>query len=136
MRISDWSSDVCSSDLLFRPDGCVCSQCSRTRYQLRRAPSERPPHSGRLCETRCSGKLSHGVHTQTAERSLGLVREARHGRDIAALRPAFRGDRLRTMFQKVALLALEIDMEEGFVDAGSNPLVGEDRKSTRLNSSH
>src|SRR3546814_3723503 len=33
------------------------------------------------------------------------------------------------MFQKVALLALEIDMEEGFVDAGSNPLGGDARKA-------
>src|SRR3546814_2515618 len=33
------------------------------------------------------------------------------------------------MFQKVALLALEVDMEEGFVDAGSNPLGGDARKA-------
>src|SRR3546814_13329940 len=48
---------------------------------------------------------------------------------MAAPRPAFRGERLRTMFQKVALLALEVDMEEGFVDAGSNPLGGDARKA-------
>src|SRR3546814_17161260 len=33
------------------------------------------------------------------------------------------------MCQKVALLALEIDMDEGFVDAGSNPLGGDARKA-------
>src|SRR3546814_9741026 len=33
------------------------------------------------------------------------------------------------LFQKVALLALEVDMEEGFVDAGSNPLGGDARKA-------
>src|SRR3546814_18935099 len=35
MRISDWSSDVCSSDLLRRPDDRFdCGSCARHRGQL------------------------------------------------------------------------------------------------------
>src|SRR3546814_9805796 len=48
MRISDWSSDVCSSDLQIAPEGPICSDLREAGALLSAAPFKHSyPHSWR-----------------------------------------------------------------------------------------
>src|SRR3546814_4991193 len=71
MRISDWSSDVCSSDLL-------AAQGPRPAAQGRRPEPARRP----VCEAedRAAGKAEFG--TRKADRGLGEVEQIRRARQI------------------------------------------------------
>src|SRR3546814_4347417 len=71
MRISDWSSDVCSSDLL-------AAQGPRPAAHGRRPEPARRP----VCEAedRAAGKAEFG--TRKADRGLGEVEQIRRARQI------------------------------------------------------
>src|SRR3546814_7917211 len=103
MRISDWSSDVCSSDLRSPEDGVSDARCTHVTRDRR------------------SG-LSFDVKVVRA----GFASQSDIDQAVDRFRPAF------------AQRGAQVDMvvlAQAHIDA---PLDGqaEDRKSTRLNSSH
>src|SRR3546814_5484155 len=98
MRISDWSSDVCSSDLL----GSVWPEGAELDLQVTRSRWE---------------GLDEG-HGHLRARK---VRVARSGRGEAA---------------QPRLLDLWLPARSGAIEVAAPALPAEDRKSTRLNSSH
>src|SRR3546814_9669876 len=108
MRISDWSSDVCSSDL-------------QPRKRARILP-------GGLCEDHCR------IGRQIAVR--GVAR--RLHRDIAEIQPgrkrAFALKRLEYIEQMPAIGVEK--RRQCAAQSRRSRKSGEDRKSTRLNSSH
>src|SRR3546814_5198419 len=99
MRISDWSSDVCSSDLM-------------ARYQADVAEK--------------NADLDEFRAQQAA--TIGAVQEEQHRAKVRQLAGAQRAD----------FAARGIDLRSGVVQdlVGETYTMGEDRKSTRLNSSH
>src|SRR3546814_8954263 len=97
MRISDWSSDVCSSDLL--PETrCRAGGCLRHRARRRRHPLHYPAAAGRRRGAVVGGKITLAA-TQMAcgwdlERNLAaaedMVREAAgRGADLVLLQEFF-----------------------------------------------
>src|SRR3546814_10116830 len=116
MRISDWSSDVCSSDLVGRDPG-------RLRVALmRQTPAGTPVDPECVAAARAAAKLleSLGHH----------VEEAAPKVDVAALGTA--------NFAAIST-ALAVDVEDRAKLTGIAPspeMLEKDRKSQRLNSSH
>src|SRR3546814_9417145 len=118
MRISDWSSDVCSSDLTFL---AIADDVDAARVDAER------------CQI-----IFRGIGTAFAERDVVIAGAAFVGmafeRDAnrrVALQP------LRLALQRRLILRLDVILviiEEDAVALQTD--VGEDRKSTRLNSSH
>src|SRR3546814_4828653 len=112
MRISDWSSDVCSSDLLARPNPTVTPTTSMDAVSALLA--KRPD--------------VHALPVVADGRPLGLVRRgpftdlylSRYGRDLHGRKPI-------AWFMDTEPLSVEHDLQLADV---------RDRKSTRLNSSH
>src|SRR3546814_9226728 len=94
MRISDWSSDVCSSDLLLRQcEGAEGESGRRDRQGLdRRQVPARPRAHGRRCPGRpeaASGRAEEGLEgggrrRRAADREPGLLAQGGGGRDRAA----------------------------------------------------
>src|SRR3546814_3876618 len=113
MRISDWSSDVCSSDLL--------AQSHRRAHQL-------------------AADVDFGVANLFAQRDRpALVLVAAIGLDAGVKQIADRlQHRIRKGHVQMAAAAFEFDLELADEDdLARRDEVGEvDRKSTRLNSSH
>src|SRR3546814_1343823 len=107
MRIIDWSSDVCSSDLLGLAGGLLCPvDAGRTLYPAHRPLSVRPAGPARIERLRDRGLVFHHLYRQ----------------------PVFGLDRDRLVDDEPSRLL----HAAGGLRAGW----GGDRKSTRLNSSH
>src|SRR3546814_4482067 len=115
MRISDWSSDVCSSDLRT----LVHLGCGRTRI-------EPDIHAGRFCDSGSHDPFLHGVGV------LGVPRQSRcGGLSLNSSTPAPLWKRLLWFAAIWAASVLILSLVGGLIR-----LVLKDRKSTRLNSSH
>src|SRR3546814_7631208 len=107
MRISDWSSDVCSSDL------CRLGRTQHTQQRLDRARAR--------------------TATPTVEIEFEIAVAARH---VHYRRDGFDGQR-RAAEIRVQDDAAGVDRAaQGALPAPRQTLRREDRKSTRLNSSH
>src|SRR3546814_391185 len=151
MRISDWSSDVCSSDLLRWSDGISSSTLLR-RCLLRRRPRRA------LLLTRRPGRRRAALLRGFRLRLLDRFLERRHQVDdvrgaaprrlvlllddlAVALRFALARDQFVERvdiavveFLRVERRGLLLDQRLGEVEQfGVGPGVGEERKSTRLN---
>src|SRR3546814_7410187 len=120
MRISDWSSDVCSSDLLPAP--------------------AREGSGYRRYESHDVSRLHFVRRAKALGFTLGEIRELlalstpRHG-DMAAIKAAA-CDKLADVERRLAELTRVRDGLRTLVDACPGHGELEDRKSTRLNSSH
>src|SRR3546814_6123146 len=120
MRISDWSSDVCSSDL---HDGFA-----------RNAERERDARLGRDDpETDLADLCRHGAKPLFGEVARDHRAEDRLEAGFQLLRQG--GDLLRHIIDAVDRRRGELAEDEE-VEAARTPLDRIDRKSTRLNSSH
>src|SRR3546814_8444440 len=115
MRISDWSSDVCSSDLDVH--GPLQHVFADAEFLGLLADQAQELHGVDFAFAAC---LAHGVESGSEERHAGHTRQL----DRVLKRQEKAHDRalLRLEFQEVD--AIELD------------LAVRDRKSTRLNSSH
>src|SRR3546814_5574844 len=103
MRISDWSSDVCSSDLGFVQENEPWVRCQRPRY------FDAAPFAAR---ERNGGVAANMADLQFVDQGFQIGADARRRQRLAVV--------------------VELEFEHGadvFLDR-------EDRKSTRLNSSH
>src|SRR3546814_6840664 len=127
MRISDWSSDVCSSDLL------AC-----------RIDGKREDYVGvveRLLEVihmiAQPGEAMRLDHGNDAPRPDALARSGEHGADFDRVVAVIVDDRHDTLTRRdlADLGEAALDARET-VEARGDLVVGKDRKSTRLNSSH
>src|SRR3546814_999710 len=129
MRISDWSSDVCSSDLAANPE-----RADAARTETKRHPRE----------------IVDRATAQTEQQGRGTVDKARLDARTAALllssnltntattpsAPTTLGQAARTILALLANFpeqAAALQGKQPLLQARPNPL---DRKSTRLNSSH
>src|SRR3546814_1031151 len=101
MRISDWSSDVCSSDL-------------RIRRQIAR---------------QCIPVDEHSLGDREGERRIRVAIDA--AQRIGCYRQRARGDGERGRIGRILREA-----EAVIAAVAGQPAAGQDRKSTRLNSSH
>src|SRR3546814_4353452 len=112
MRISDWSSDVCSSDLGAARDLCAAAGCQLIVNDYWKLALEEG------CDF---------VH---------LGQEDLDGADLAALRRA--GVRLGVSTHDDAELERALSLEPDYLALGPvyPTILKKDRKSTRLNSSH
>src|SRR3546814_9107168 len=112
MRISDWSSDVCSSDLLAHQLGGFLMPPDRASEQLVGEPRPRDQHR------RAAAELERGALGPLAK----LIDRAGRHADLGGreLHRSGGGE----MLEKLAL------------ERGGPVIAGGDRKSTRLNSSH
>src|SRR3546814_4718013 len=124
MRISDWSSDVCSSDLL---ETALAGDAARA---LRMSAS--------LCAEGDSVLALMGWVAGEVRRIAGYAAVAASGGDVGA---AMRADRVWESRQSLYRRALQrhgASHWEGFVAlcAQIDRIAKGDRKSTRLNSSH
>src|SRR3546814_8298353 len=109
MRISDWSSDVCSSDLFGELEACVFA-----------IPSRRSPA---LVTQLIFKNAPDGIARQFVAK-LDITRHRKIGDPVRAPRAHLR----------LGHLAFAIKNDRGFhIVLGA---FGQDRKSTRLNSSH
>src|SRR3546814_3606919 len=115
MRISDWSSDVCSSDLLtlFLDAFCVFETEDRDPIGRRRKDYE----STAGAEDQIDSRDAHGDHN-VVER----------GSNVSC--------QLVSQLCNGCLLVIEHQMIAKLLDRGACDHVILDRKSTRLNSSH
>src|SRR3546814_2499882 len=116
MRISDWSSDVCSSDLCGTSSGCGGSRCRHHATAAGKAGASRPFS----LHLRARGQNFLRVRIAPWEKQV-----ARCSRDTPQVLPC--------------RLIGDIHVAEGPANSGqpaSTQLPGVDRKSTRLNSSH
>src|SRR3546814_3827387 len=100
MRISDWSSDVCSSDLRYRQLDQAVAEGEQNRAQRRRQ------QQGRL----------HAARSEAVEQQPERQLETGEGQEVAAGQQPEVGGRE--------------------AEAGGELRRDQDRKSTRLNSSH
>src|SRR3546814_10171990 len=124
MRISDWSSDVCSSDLFADAD---TAQLLAQRVPLEHAfESQEVRHGGRELDVRCR-----------ADRA--AVPDVRREAHVKRMRK--RGD--MPAFRDAGPDAVRLDHRDGPIgdevactESREFALTGRDRKSTRLNSSH
>src|SRR3546814_9848586 len=107
MRISDWSSDVCSSDLCTQKNGRRWSTAKAFLEPARNRPNLRVETNAQATGLLFEGKRCVGV----AYVQNGQPREARCGREVVLAAGAIQSPHI-----------LELS--------------GIDRKSTRLNSSH
>src|SRR3546814_3093700 len=110
MRISDWSSDVCSSDLL--DQGKVGNESAHFRAMLDEA------------DQIGQRRVVLGDH-----RCAGLATAADHEVDLIALEAVHAAAEGGRRFRRAGRVAGGLELQEGMD-------VVEDRKSTRLNSSH
>src|SRR3546814_9500692 len=128
MRISDWSSDVCSSDLTHHLPGRDCARGSRrTRlHPLDLALRPVAGHGG------IRGRHRHLLRPPTDCRAPATGLIALAGGDRASLGPVATG--LGEIFMYT------VASEPGATDSDGRPWtltsLRTDRKSTRLNSSH
>src|SRR3546814_5797564 len=137
MRISDWSSDVCSSDLLAGPT----AEIAEADGVIAMVPHGRRQQSGWEGETALLGKeqellLGHGrVERRTLRLPVGnqLVQRARlqhrAGQDMGADLRALLDDADAEVLSVLGAKLLEANRRR-------QPGGTRDRKSTRLNSSH
>src|SRR3546814_7815365 len=133
MRISDWSSDVCSSDLALDAADVEAQAGQPTEAAMRFALDEveraRAPAHGLV--------QGVGLHRRRARRMPGLALEAQQHRTDPAMREhRFAVGRLGDDHARKTVLTLE----EGFDAARIVGLLvaarSEEHTSTRLNSSH
>src|SRR3546814_1844606 len=130
MRISDWSSDVCSSDLV-NGGGAVLFNESPTIDGIRAiAEAHREFGTTAMLPTLISDDFD------VIERGIAAVRGA-----IAIGIPGILGIHIEGPFLNVAKKGINDDskiskMDERAVNLLSSLGLGKDRKSTRLNSSH
>src|SRR3546814_7320306 len=103
MRISDWSSDVCSSDLLQKT--FFVRQCEDSYYKNRTRPCLQ--YQIKRCKAPCVGFVEPQVYAEDVRHSV--------------------------MFLEGRSNALTDELSAAMEDAAVNL---EDRKRTRLNSSH
>src|SRR3546814_7690650 len=82
MRISDWSSDVCSSDLSKRP--CATTHCSGA---IAAPPWSSDSTPGCRAEPACRASVSEGLHRYRAYCTL-LPHKVHHTRAIPPIRGA------------------------------------------------
>src|SRR3546814_8504452 len=75
MRISDWSSDVCSSDLRFRPQAVIVAECGKDRsFALRlRLPGDHAVNIERdqRADRDQRERADEGVEVRSEESRLG-----------------------------------------------------------------
>src|SRR3546814_4357918 len=126
MRISDWSSDVCSSDLLGALAGAL-----HHHALARRADAGRGQHA-----------LALDLHHAGAAVAVGAIARLRLVAEMRDLRPGARGG-LPDGLARLRLDVLPVQREaDGFRLGDCNHYFSSsgkylrDRKSTRLNSSH
>src|SRR3546814_9999896 len=137
MRISDWSSDVCSSDLSALPNACHAPDCLGNGPLRQRTAGHLGQDQVDLAHMRAAVDLrreeAHG--DRGIQHALGVV--GGNGLDHAAERePGCRvehADRAKVMQAQATVVKEEQvpRMRIGMEYAGA-----EDRKSTSLNSSH
>src|SRR3546814_4738958 len=118
MRISDWSSDVCSSDLMF------CDRVAQQAAQL----ATMLGGLDAIVFTAGIGERSAPVRAAVAQRLAWLGAELDEGANAAG------GPRISSAGSRLALLVVPTD-EEAIIVRHTRTLLAE-RKSTRLNSSH
>src|SRR3546814_1804783 len=111
MRISDWSSDVCSSDLKNERPPSTALQAFRTGFDKLTACSR--------------GGGGEQVRSRLAALTPQHCPQLRGGGDDLV------GDRFQLDVGEALRMRLQFDL-----DRQAELPVGEDRKSTRLNSSH
>src|SRR3546814_8003502 len=114
MRISDWSSDVCSSDLL-----AAELQFDPLARRIEPFDHQRP----------ATGQIDHRRHAVEHD---GRRRQAAAGRRLAEHHGAALGRLLRRQRQFAAIAADHLARDLAALD----PALVDDRKSTRLNSRH
>src|SRR3546814_7761675 len=119
MRISDWSSDVCSSDLNLTPRLAVFTAQSPFGVgigvvEIDQEPVERRGQEGQRLLIAEFGTLDLGA--VAIDRNFGLVIR----------------DPVETAAEGIVGIAVELAVDDEVLDV----LVEEDRKSTRLNYSH
>src|SRR3546814_4737650 len=113
MRISDWSSDVCSSDLIF---------VENVDVEIEQADV-----------LRCVVEIRVGrIVVKDVDLSKGADGRVDHGSDLFA-RTDINGQRQRLTTRR---FYLRNDAARGFAIEIGDHHFGSDRKSTRLNSSH
>src|SRR3546814_8243571 len=122
MRISDWSSDVCSSDLLYdaRP--------GRNPFAITQDIAERGKNAVRAA--------MDGFKRNRAEKAIRVALEFQQERGVPLDRPAFeRMERAAARMIRMPAVGELTDLELAkilIVDSS----IQKDRTSTRLNSSH
>src|SRR3546814_2483419 len=111
MRISDWSSDVCSSDLR-RHEPCD-----------RLIPVDE--------QSKCGG-----LNAPKRERSIAVIAATNVvvARPVHTVRPIHRGSNARGNIKRFFVLIVD-QLMNGFAEVAFVQLVRPDRKGTRLNSS-
>src|SRR3546814_7379023 len=93
MRISDWSSDVCSSDLIVEERGAV--HHARKQLAMR---DQRPRIVGEICEMRvlpdvvAVGRAAPGAG-EKSQKAAGLFRHQLVDDELGLLRREAKGDR-------------------------------------------
>src|SRR3546814_2709056 len=145
MRISDWSSDVCSSDLL---------ALSKDREDLAKAALIERQKAADMGEQLQSEITVLDDTLRTSEEDIAKLqtklREARNRQNSimtrlesatnrVRMREVYAGPTTQDAFSRFDVLERRVDMAEGRADAlslGAPQQTLEDRKSTRLNSSH
>src|SRR3546814_3129217 len=118
MRISDWSSDVCSSDLL-----------AFGRARRRRGHERLPPPL--IVRHHLVDLVTELVEVDAAR--LPILMSAEHEEDLVVLRQKLVPDILRVVVHRVD--RLEVDRSDFLPLGGGIEIAVRDRKSTRLNSS-
>src|SRR3546814_8904041 len=139
MRISDWSSDVCSSDLFsfLGPSGC-----GKTTI-LRAVSGFLEPSEGAV---RIGGRDMRGIGPNKRPTALifqnlalfplmSVADNIAFGLEVRGIRRAERRKRADALLELIALEG-QGEKKVGELSGGQKQRVAIDRKSTRLNSSH
>src|SRR3546814_6205264 len=136
MRISDWSSDVCSSDLLITVKDMEKAQAY---------PHSSKDEQGRLRAAAATGVGPDGLARAEALLDAGvdvIVVDTAHGHSKGVMAAVGQIKRLSNAAQVVAGNVATAEGARALVDAGADGVkvgIGPgsiDRKRTRLNSSH
>src|SRR3546814_5801451 len=132
MRISDWSSDVCSSDLIAADLGQVVLRVAR-RTEHPCVAQRGVRRAGELVLLAAQVHADGGLHLTAGQFETQPAREARIEDRAGALAAVqLHAARRRRLQGSQALRALLLPRQQERVEQAA----AEDRKSTRLNSSH
>src|SRR3546814_10590441 len=127
MRISEWSSDVCSSDLLARRDSRIAAAKQRLESEMAAFRQAMGVQSGIVENVRDDAETLKAIvdRSQGAEGGLQAAQATNQLLALAA----------KQQFQIQQPMAAQF-REQTFERAKRAQIEREDRKSTRLNSSH
>src|SRR3546814_1842905 len=136
MRISDWSSDVCSSDLAFRKrdaDGDL--PVGQREFRAILVDLAKRRDADRLAESLGGDAKLRGEREARANDDLGTLKIALDARRADFLNLGHFGKQpVADIFERLRVVAAERDRDVPAASATAARL--RDRKSTRLNSSH